>query len=394
MQKPQGESVSGVHTESETTGKVITCKAAVVLGPGQPFVIEEIQVDPPQKMEVRVKILYTSICHTDLSYWKGESEAYRVYPRILGHEAAGIVESVGEGVVDMRKGDHVIPIFNGECGDCVYCKCDNTNLCERFRVHPLRSVMVNDGNCRFSTKDGKPIFHFLNTSTFTEYTVLHSACVVKIDSKAPLKKMILLSCGVSSGLGAAWNTAKVQAGSSVAIFGLGSVGLAAAEGARTRGASKIIGVDINPNKFIKGKAMGLTDFINPNDSKNPVHEIIQEMTGGGVDYSFECAGHLDVLREAFLSTHEGWGMTVLLGIHPTPRMLPIHPMELFDGRRIIGSVFGDFKGKTQLPHFAQQCMRGVVNLDEFITHELPFEKINEAVQLLADGKSLRCVLHL
>ncbi|KAJ9706366.1 hypothetical protein PVL29_001740 [Vitis rotundifolia] len=294
----------------------------------------------------------------------------------------------------MRKGDHVIPIFNGECGDCVYCKCDNSNLCERFRVHPLRSVMVNDGKCRFSTKDGKPIFHFLNTSTFTEYTVLHSACVVKIDSKAPLKKMILLSCGVSTGLGAAWNTAKVQAGSSVAIFGLGSVGLAAGEGARTRGASKIIGVDINPNKFIKGKAMGFTDFINPNDSKNPVHEIIQEMTGGGVDYSFECAGNLDVLREAFLSTHEGWGMTVLLGIHPTPRMLPIHPMELFDGRRIIGSVFGDFKGKTQLPHFAQQCMRGEVNLDEFITHELPFEKINEAVQLLAEGKSLRCVLHL
>ncbi|KAK2981940.1 hypothetical protein RJ640_019160 [Escallonia rubra] len=354
------------------TGKVITCRAAVAWGPGQPLVMEEILVDPPQKMEVRIKILFTSICHTDLTAWKGENEAQRVYPRIFGHEASGVVESVGEGVEDMKEGDHVVPIFNGECGDCVYCKSEKSNLCERFRVNPFKSVMAIDGNCRFSTKQGNPIFHFLNTSTFSEYTVLDSACVVKIDSQAPLKEMTLLSCGASTGLGAAWNTANVQAGSSVAVFGLGAVGLA----------------------VVEGQTMGITDFLNPKDLGEPVHEKIREMTNGGVDYSFECAGNLEVLREAFLSSHDGWGLTVVLGIHPTPRMLPLHPMELFDGRRIIGSVFGDFKGKSQLPHFAEECKRQEVKLDEFITHELPFSEINEAFQLLVDGKSLRCLLHL
>ncbi|XP_010251993.1 PREDICTED: alcohol dehydrogenase-like 4 [Nelumbo nucifera] len=385
---------NGKFNPNETRGKVISCKGAVVWGPGQPFVMEKVQVDPPQKMEVRVKILFTSICHTDLSAWKGENEAQRAYPRILGHEAAGIIESVGEGVVDMKEGDHVIPIFNGECGDCAYCKSEKTNLCQRFRVNPMKVAMENDGKTRFWTLDGRPIYHFLNTSTFIEYTVLDLACVVKIDPHAHLRNMSLLSCGVSTGVGAAWKTANVQTGSSVAIFGLGAVGLAVAEGARLRGASRIIGIDINPSKFIKGKLLGITDFINPKDLERPVHEIIAEMTGGGVDYSFECTGDSAVLREAFFSTHDGWGLTVILGVHTSPKMLPFHPMELFDGRKLVGSVFGDFKGKTQLPHFAEQCMRGKVNLDEFITHELPFTKISEAFQLLMDGKSLRCLLHL
>ncbi|KAK8497172.1 hypothetical protein V6N13_026897 [Hibiscus sabdariffa] len=378
----------------DTAGKVITCKAAVAWGPGQPLVIQDVRVAPPQKMEVRLKVLFTSICHTDLSAWKGENEAQRAYPRILGHEAAGIVESVGEGVEGIKKGDHVVPIFQGECGTCMCCKNQKTNLCQKFGVNPLKSVMVNDGKTRFSTKDGSPIFHFLNTSTFSEYTVIDSACAVRIDPKAPLEKMSLLSCGVSTGVGAAWNVADVQPGSSVAIFGLGAVGLAVAEGARVRGASKIIGVDINPAKFTKGKAVGITDFINPRDLEVSVHEKIVAITEGGVDCSFECAGNLEVLREAFLSTHMGWGLTVLLGIHPSPKLLPLHPMELFDGRQIVGSVFGGFKGKTQLPKLAQQCMCGTLNLDEFITHELPFHKINEAFQLLLNGKSLRCLLHL
>ncbi|KAB2017014.1 hypothetical protein ERO13_D08G122300v2 [Gossypium hirsutum] len=383
------------ETEStHTAGKVITCRAAVAWGPGQPLVIEDVQVAPPQKMEVRVKILFTSICHTDLSSWKGENEAQRAYPRILGHEAAGIVESVGEGVEDMKIGDHVIPFFQGECGTCICCRSQKTNLCQKFGVNPLKSVMVNDGKTRFSTMDGNPIFHFLNTSTFSQYTVLDSACVVKIDTKAPLEKMSLLSCGVSTGVGAAWNVANVQPGSSVAIFGLGAVGLAVAEGARVRGASKIIGVDINPSKFFKGKAVGITEFINPKDLDVPVHEKIGAITEGGVDYSFECVGNLEVLREAFLSTHTGWGLTVLLGIHPSPMLLPLHPMELFNGRQIVGSIFGGFKGKTQLPKLAEQCMCGTLNLDEFITHELPFHNINEAFQLLIEGKSLRCLLHL
>ncbi|XP_049377814.1 alcohol dehydrogenase-like 4 isoform X1 [Solanum stenotomum] len=378
-----------------SNGKVITCRAAVAYGPGQPLVVEQVQVDPPQKMEVRIKILFTSICHTDLSAWKGESEAQRAYPRILGHEASGVVESVGEGVIDMKEGDHVVPIFNGECGDCIYCKSSKkTNLCGKFRVNPFKSVMNSDGKVRFRNKDGIPIYHFLNTSTFSDYTVVDYACLVKVDPHAPLDKMTLISCGVSTGLGAAWNTADVQTGETVAVFGLGAVGLAVVEGARSRGASKIIGVDINPEKRIKGEAIGITDFINPKEIDVPVHEKIREMTEGGVHYSFECAGNMEVLREAFLCTHDGWGMAIVLGIHPTPTLLSLHPMELFDGRRIVASVFGDFKGKSQLPLFAKQCMAGVVKLDEFITHRLPFEKINEAFQLLIDGKSLRCLLHL
>ncbi|CAI9093355.1 OLC1v1028839C1 [Oldenlandia corymbosa var. corymbosa] len=359
--------VNGDHRWSETAGKVITCKAAVAPGPGQPIVVEEILVDPPKSMEVRIKILYTSICHTDLSAWLGENPAQSIYPRVLGHEAVGVVESVGEGVTDLSPGDHVVPIFNGECGDCAYCDSDKTNLCGKYRVNPFKFVMSGDGATRFHTKDGnQPIYHFLNTSTFSEYTVMDSGCAVKIPPGAPLKQMTLLSCGVSTGLGAVWNTANVQAGATVAVFGLGAVGLAAVEGARARGASRIIGVDVNPQKSIKGKAIGITDFINPKDHKKPVHEVIREMTGGGVDYSFECAGNVDVLREAFLSTHDGWGFTVVLGIHPSPRMMPLHPMELFDGRRIVGCVFGDFKGKSQLPAFAKKCVAGVSSLVPFI----------------------------
>ncbi|KAJ4826769.1 hypothetical protein Tsubulata_001959 [Turnera subulata] len=372
-------------------------EAAVVRGPNQPFLIEQIRVDPPQKMEVRIKILYTSICHTDLSAWKGENEAQQAFPRILGHEAVGVVESVGEGVRELKEGDHVVPIFNGECGECVYCKSQGTNLCETFRVNPLKSVMQNDGKSRFSTKDGHPIFHFLNTSTFTEYSVLDSACLVKLHihpDASTLKNMTLLSCGVSTGVGAAWNVANVQPGSSVAIFGLGAVGLAASQGARARGASKIIGVDRNPDKFLIGKTMGMTDFINPKDSPKPVHERVREMTNGGVDHSFECVGDAGVLREAFLSTHDGWGKTIIIGVHPSPQTLPLHPMELFDGRSIIGTTFGGYKGKTQLPDLAKACMRGVLNLEGLISHELPMENINEAFQLLKDGKALRCLLHV
>lgn len=212
---------------NNTAGQVITCKAAVAWGPEQPLVMEEILVDPPQKMEVRIKVLFTSICHTDLSAWKGENESQRAYPRIFGHEASGIVESVGEGVTDLKEGDHVIPIFNGECGECEYCRCERTNMCRDYGVNPMKKAMVADGRCRFRTKEtGEPIFHFLNTSTFSEFTVVESACAVKVDPCFPLEKMAMLSCGVSSGVGAAWNTADVKAGSTVAIFGLGSVGLA------------------------------------------------------------------------------------------------------------------------------------------------------------------------
>ncbi|KAJ9549734.1 hypothetical protein OSB04_022277 [Centaurea solstitialis] len=347
---------SNSKTMTTTAGKVITCKAAVAWGPGQPLAIEEIQVDIPQKMEVRIKIHFTSICHTDLGAWQGKNEAHRVYPRIFGHEASGVVESVGEGVEDMKAGDHVVPIFNGECGDCVFCTSKTSNLCKKFRVDPFKSVMANDGKTRFWTKEGKPIYHFLNTSTFSEYTVIDSACVVKIDPEAPLKPMTLLSCGVSTGLGAAWNTANVQAGSSVAVFGLGAVGLAVVEGARSRGATRIIGVDINSEKLKRGEAMGVTDIINPLELNRPVHEEIREISDGGVDFTFECAGNLDVLRR-----------------------LSYHAMRAFYEHMFMIWVFFDIAGSE---------------MDDFITHELPFSEINKAFQLLIDGKSLRCILHL
>ncbi|CAL1386628.1 unnamed protein product [Linum trigynum] len=410
------DTTTAAASSNATAGKVITCYAAVARGPHEPLVLEEVEVDPPQKMEVRLRILYTSVCHTDLSAWRSEvPEGQRAFPRILGHEAVGVVESVGEGVTDVGEGDYVIPIFNGECGECAYCRSPTTNLCRRYRVDPLRSVMRSDGACRFRSRaDGRPIFHFLNTSTFSQYTVLDSACVVNIhrspaasdraDADVPpppppsprhLKMMSLFSCCVSTGVGAAWNVANVQAGSSVAIFGLGALGLAAAQGAKVRGASKIIGVDINPQKFIKGKAMGVTDFVNPMDSSKPVHERIREMTGGGgVDHSLECVGNPQVLREAFLSTHDGWGQTVLVGIYSTSQLLPLHPMELFDGRSITGTIFGGVRGKSQLHHIAHRCLQPDMNMEELITHELPFEKINEAMHLLADGKALRCIMQL
>lgn len=372
-------------------GKVITCKAAVAWGPRQPLVIEEVQVDPPQAMEVRIRITHTSLCHTDITYWTIPNE--NLFPRIFGHEGAGIVESVGEGVTDLKQGDHVIPLYNGECGDCVYCKSGKTNLCGDYRVNPHSTTMRNDGKSRFSI-GGKPVYHFLSTSTFSEYTVVDYACVLKIDPEVPLNIACLLGCGLATGIGAVWNTADIEPGSTVAIFGLGTVGLAVAEGARIRKASKIIGIDTNPNKFSKAKVLGVTDCINPKEHEKPIHEVIRDMSDGGVDYSFECIGNTDIVYQGFLATHDAWGLTVLLGFDSSRRKLSLLPTELFMGRRIVASIFGGFKGKSQLPNLIEKCVNKEVQVEEFITHELPFADINKSFDLLLEGKSLRCVLHV
>lgn len=379
--------------QQSTHGKVITCLAAVAWGAKQPLVIEEIQVDPPQAMEVRIKITHTSLCHTDITFWNGGDENMQTFPRILGHEGAGIVESVGEGVTDVKVGDHVIPLFTGECGDCVFCKSKKTNLCDKFKIDLTRKVMRHDGKTRFSIK-GLPIYHFMSTSTFSEYTVVDYACVAKINPEAPLDKACLFGCGIATGVGAVFNTADIQSGSTVAIFGLGTVGLAVAAGARMRGASKIIGIDTNSSKFFKAKALGVTECINPKDHEKPIQEVIAEKTEGGVDYSFECIGNTGVLYQAFLATREALGLTVLLGLDTSPRKISLHPLELFSGRRLVATIFGGVKGKTDLPGLIDKYMRKEFSVEEFITHELPFSEINQAFDLLLEGKCLRCVLHL
>ncbi|VAI31858.1 unnamed protein product [Triticum turgidum subsp. durum] len=253
-----------------TAGKVIKCKAAVAWEAGKPLSMEEVEVAPPQAMEVRVKILYTALCHTDVYFWEAKHQT-PVFPRILGHEAGGIVESVGEGVTELVPGDHVLPVFTGECKECAHCMSEESNLCDLLRINVDCGVMIGDGQSRFSI-DGKPIFHFVGTSTFSEYTVIHVGCLAKIDPEAPLDKVCLLSCGISTGLGATLNVAKPKKGMTVAVFGLGAVGLAAMEGARMSGASRIIGVDLNPAKHQQAKKFGCTDFVNPKDHAKPVQE--------------------------------------------------------------------------------------------------------------------------
>ncbi|KZV23172.1 alcohol-dehydrogenase family protein [Dorcoceras hygrometricum] len=299
-------------TMSGSTGKVIRCKAAVAWEAGKPLVIEEVEVAPPQEKEVRLKILFTSLCHTDLFFWEAQGQT-PLFPRIFGHEAGGIVESVGEGVTELKPGDHVLPVFTGECKECRHCKSAESNMCETLRINTDRGVMLSDGKSRFS-KDGKPIYHFLGTSTFSEYTVVHVGCVAKINPAAPLDKVCVLSCGISTGLGATMNVAKPTKGSTVAIFGLGAVGLAAAEGARICGASRIIGVDLNSDRFDEARKFGMTEFVNPKDHDRPVQEVIAEMTDGGVDRSVECTGNINVMISAFECVHDGWGVAVLVGV--------------------------------------------------------------------------------
>jgi Zn-dependent alcohol dehydrogenase len=372
----------------KTAGKVITCRAAIAWGPKQPLVIEEVQVDPPQAMEVRIKITHTSLCQSDVTFSIHGDESLQAFPCIFGHEGAGIVESVGEGVTDIKEGDHVIPLFIGECGDCACCKSNKTNLCEKFNI--IRNDVKEP---RFSIR-GKAVHHFMNTSTFSEFTVVDSKCVAKINPETPLDKACLFGCGITTGVGAALYTADIEPGSTVAIFGLGTVGLAVAEGARIRGASKIIGVDTNPNKFIKAKALGVTECINPKDHEKPIQEVITEKSEGGVDYSFECIGNTDVLYQAFLATRPALGLTVLLGVDISPRKISLHPIDLFSGRRIVATTFGGVKGKTQLPYLVEMFMNKEIRVEEFITHELPFSEINRAFELLLEGSCLRCVLHL
>nr|KAJ0191903.1 hypothetical protein LSAT_V11C800425160 [Lactuca sativa] len=364
-----------------TQGKVITCKAAVAYEANKPLVIEDVEVAPPQAGEVRVQILFTALCHTDAYTWSGK-DPEGLFPCILGHEAAGIVESVGEGVTEVKPGDHVIPCYQAECRECKFCKSGKTNLCGKIRGATGVGVMMNDRKSRFSVR-GTPIYHFMGTSTFSQYTVVHDVSVAKIDPQAPLEKVCLLGCGVPTGLGAVWNTAKVESGSNVAIFGLGTVGLAVAEGAKAAGASRII-----------AKNFGVTEFVNPKDHEKPIQQVLVDMTDGGVDYSFECIGNVSIMRAALECCHKGWGTSVIVGVAASGQEISTRPFQLVTGRVWKGTAFGGFKSRTQVPQLVDKYMNKEIKIDEYITHNLTLDEINKAFDLLHGGDCLRCVLTL
>ncbi|QXC38577.1 S-(hydroxymethyl)glutathione dehydrogenase/class III alcohol dehydrogenase [Aeromonas jandaei] len=368
----------------------IKCKAAIAWGPGQPLSIEEVEVMPPQAGEVRVRIVATGVCHTDAFTLSGE-DPEGVFPCILGHEGGGIVESVGEGVTSVKVGDHVIPLYTPECGECKFCKSGKTNLCQKIRATQGKGLMP-DGTTRFS-KDGQPIYHYMGTSTFSEYTVLPEISIAKVDPAAPLEEVCLLGCGVTTGIGAVMNTAKVKEGESVAIFGLGGIGLSAVIGARLAKAGRIIAIDINESKFPLARKLGATDCINPNDYNKPIQEVIVELTDGGVDFSFECIGNVKVMRAALECCHKGWGESVIIGVAGAGQEISTRPFQLVTGRVWRGSAFGGVRGRSELPSYVQRYMQGEFRLDDFITHTMPLEQINEAFDLMHEGKSIRTVIH-
>ncbi|MFM5167235.1 S-(hydroxymethyl)glutathione dehydrogenase/class III alcohol dehydrogenase [Aeromonas veronii] len=368
----------------------IKCKAAIAWGPGQPLSIEEVEVMPPQAGEVRVRIVATGVCHTDAFTLSGE-DPEGVFPCILGHEGGGIVESVGEGVTSVKVGDHVIPLYTPECGECKFCKSGKTNLCQKIRATQGKGLMP-DGTTRFS-KDGQPIYHYMGTSTFSEYTVLPEISIAKVDPAAPLEEVCLLGCGVTTGIGAVMNTAKVKEGESAAIFGLGGIGLSAVIGARLAKAGRIIAIDINESKFPLARKLGATDCINPNDYDKPIQEVIVELTDGGVDFSFECIGNVKVMRAALECCHKGWGESVIIGVAGAGQEISTRPFQLVTGRVWRGSAFGGVRGRSELPSYVQRYMQGEFRLDDFITHTMPLEQINEAFDLMHEGKSIRTVIH-
>uniref|UniRef100_UPI0037E75032 alcohol dehydrogenase 1-like n=1 Tax=Semicossyphus pulcher TaxID=241346 RepID=UPI0037E75032 len=373
-----------------TAGKVIKCKAAVAWEPNKPLVIEEIEVAPPQANEVRMKIVATAVCHTDL-YHLYENMHEEGFPTVLGHEAAGIVESVGPGVTEFQPGDKVIPLFIAQCKECRFCKSPKTNQCVKAWVANQPKIMA-PVKSRFTCK-GKTLLQFTGTSTFSEYTVVNELAVAKIDPAAPLDKVCLIGCGICTGYGAAVNTAKVEPGSTCAVFGLGAVGLAAVMGCDAAGAKRIIAVDINPDKFEKAKVFGATDFVNPKDHTKPINEVISEMTDGGVDFSLECVGNVGVMRSALESCVQGWGVSVIVGWTDL-QDVSARPIQMIAGRTWKGSVFGGFKGKYGVPPMVKAYMDKKLKVDEFITHNLPLDQINDAFEMMKHGKCIRTVLNV
>jgi len=378
-------------SSSSTAGQPIKCLAAIAWEANKPLSVEEVEVAPPQKGEVRIKILHTGVCHTD-AYTLGGHDPEGVFPSILGHEGGGIVESVGEGVTSVAPGDHVIPLYIPECRECKFCKSGKTNLCQSVRATQGLGVMP-DKSVRFTCK-GKPIHHFMGCSTFSQYTVTLEISVAKIAPAAPLDKVCLLGCGITTGRGAVTNTAKVTKGSTVAVFGLGGVGLAAIQAAASVGASRVIGVDINADKFPLAKKLGATECVNPKDHDKPIQQVLVEMTDGGVDYSFECIGNVQTMRAALECCHKGWGESTIIGVAAAGQEISTRPFQLVTGRVWRGSAFGGVKGRSELPGIVDEAVSGKLDIEPYVTHRLPLKEINKAFDLMHEGKSIRTVIQM
>jgi S-(hydroxymethyl)glutathione dehydrogenase/alcohol dehydrogenase len=364
-------------------------RAAVAHQAGAPLTIETVQLDGPRAGEVLIEIKATGICHTD-EFTRSGADPEGLFPAILGHEGAGVVVDIGPGITSLKKGDHVIPLYTPECRQCEYCLSRKTNLCQAIRVTQGQGVMP-DGSSRFSL-GGKKLFHYMGTSTFANYTVLPEIAVAKIREDAPFDKVCYIGCGVTTGIGAVINTAKVEPGANVVVFGLGGIGLNVVQGARMAGANMIVGVDLNPGRRALAEKFGMTHFVNPRDAGKDLVAHLVELTKGGADYSFECIGNTDVMRQALECCHKGWGVSVIIGVAGAGKEIATRPFQLVTGRVWKGTAFGGARGRTDVPKIVDWYMEKKINIDDLITHTMKLERINDAFDLMHEGKSIRSVV--
>jgi S-(hydroxymethyl)glutathione dehydrogenase/alcohol dehydrogenase len=364
-------------------------KAAVAFAAGQPLAIETVQLEGPKAGEVLVEVKATGICHTD-EFTRSGADPEGLFPAIFGHEGAGIVVDVGPGVTSLKKGDHVIPLYTPECRQCKSCLSRKTNLCTAIRATQGKGVMP-DGTSRFSL-GGKMIHHYMGCSTFANYTVLPEIAVAKIREDAPFDKVCYIGCGVTTGIGAVINTAKVEAGANVVVFGLGGIGLNVIQGARLVGANKIIGVDINPARKPLAEKFGMTHFVNPKEVDGDLVQYLVALTDGGADYSFECVGNVDLMRQALECCHRGWGVSVIIGVAGAGQEIKTRPFQLVTGRVWKGTAFGGARGRSDVPKIVDWYMEGKINIDDLITHKLKLADINQGFDLMHEGKSIRAVV--
>ena len=364
-------------------------RAAIAWKAGEPLAIETIEIEGPKAGEVLVEIMATGVCHTD-AYTLSGADPEGIFPAILGHEGAGIVRDIGPGVTTLKKGDHVIPLYTPECRQCKTCLSQRSNLCTAIRSTQGKGVMP-DGTSRFRC-DGDAVFHYMGCSTFANFTVLPEIALAKVREDAPFDKICYIGCGVTTGIGAVINTAEVWPGANVAVFGLGGIGLNVVQGARMVGANMIIGVDLNPAREALARRFGLTHFVNPRDVQGDLVAHLVELTGGGADYSFECIGNVELMRQALECTHRGWGVSVIIGVAGAGQEIHTRPFQLVTGRVWKGTAFGGARGRTDVPRIVDWYMDGKINIDDLITHTLPLDRINEGFDLMHQGESIRAVV--